>query len=61
MDKLWITISESNDNIDDSFKSVAAVRVIENNNDNDVDVDVKGYEDDSDDAKTGTFVTIKYI
>ena len=55
--KLLISASDFIGNIDDSIISVVP-RIMKNTNDNDVDVDVKGYEDD---AKTGTFVTIKYI
>ena len=48
-DKLSLSTSDVIGSIDDSFKSVAAEKIMENNN----DVDVKGY----DDTKTGTFVT----
>ena len=50
-DKLSLSTSDVIGSIDDSFKSVAAEKIMENNN----DVDVKGCEDDT---KTGIFVTL---
>ena len=53
-DKLSLSTSDVIGSIDDSFKSVAAEKIMENNN----AVDVKGCEDDT---KTGIFVTLWYV